>query len=134
MRLIILAIILCSISVGYSLVYLDTTEEDMVIARDYSFKGPDTDNKKILVEENEVELKSKVKEYGRIWIDVTRFAEGIAGWRTSLMEILQLARAINATIVEPCMTNGRLGSCFDHKVPVSEIFDLSEAMKPSSGD
>lgn len=134
MRLLILAIILLSFPVRYLLVYLDTTDEDTVIVRDHSFKGLDADNKKILVEEHEVELKSKLKEYGRIWIDVTSFAEGIAGWRTSLMEILQLAQAINATIVEPCMTNGRLGSCFDRKVPVSEIFDLSEAMKPSFDD
>ena len=71
--------------------------------------------------------RSQSKEYyNRIWIDVTTFAEGIGGWRTSVTELLHLARAINGTLVEPCMKNGRLGSCFDHNIPVSEIFNLSK--------
>ena len=74
--------------------------------------------------------RSQLKEYhARIWIDVTTFAEGIGGWRISLTELLHLARAINGTLVEPCMKNGRLGSCFDGKMPVSEIFNLSKAMQ-----
>ena len=31
------------------------------------------------------------------------------------------------------MTNGRLGSCADHTIPVSEIFELSYAMQPTNG-
>ena len=67
----------------------------------------------------------------RIWIDVLTFAEGIAGWRTLLMELLLLSSCINCTIVEPCMKNGKLGSCLNGGIPVSKIFDTSEALHPS---
>ena len=67
----------------------------------------------------------------RIWIDVLTFAEGIAGWRTLLMELLLLSSCINCTIVEPCMKNGKLGSCLNGGIPVSKIFDMSEALHPS---
>jgi hypothetical protein len=68
-------------------------------------------------------------EYNPIcWINVKTFAEGIGGWRTSLAELLRLARLVNCTVVEPCMSGGRLGSCLLNRgIPVGEVFDLSEA-------
>ena len=72
------------------------------------------------------------KASANIWIDVVSYAEGIAGWKTSLLELLYLARWLNGTLVEPCMKSGRLGSCGDSfTIPVSEIFDLVDYMKPS---
>jgi hypothetical protein len=74
------------------------------------------------------------QENNRIWINVKTFAEGIAGWRTTLMELLHLARLANCTIVEPCMSDdGRLGSCLNSSgIPVSKLFDLSDALHPSN--
>ena len=69
-----------------------------------------------------------------IWIDAVSYAEGIAGWKTSLLELLHLAQALNATLVEPCMTSGRLGSCGgEFNIPVSDLFDLEEYKVPSIG-
>ena len=64
------------------------------------------------------------------WLDVIKYAEGIEGWKTSLEELLQLARLLNATLVEPCMKNGRLASCVKHGVPLSDVFDLTSEMEP----
>ena len=71
-----------------------------------------------------------------LWIDAVTYAEGIAGWKTSLLELFYFAQKIGgATLVEPCMSSGRLRSCGSdgyktRGVPVSEIFDLDEYMKP----
>jgi len=71
-----------------------------------------------------------------LWIDAITYAEGIAGWKISLLELLYFAQKIGgATLVEPCMSSGRLRSCGSdgyktRGVPVSEIFDLDEYMKP----
>lgn len=66
-------------------------------------------------------------ESRHIWIDAISYAEGIAGWKTSLLELLYLAQELNATLVEPCMTLGRLGSCGGKfNIPVSDLFDLEE--------
>lgn len=50
------------------------------------------------------------------------------------MELLRLARLANCTIVEPCMSDdGKLGSCLNSSgIPVSKIFDLSDALHPSN--
>jgi len=76
-----------------------------------------------------------------LWIDGVTYAEGIAGWKTSLLELLYFTQKIGgATLVEPCMKSGRLQSCGRYKargVPVSEIFDLDKYMymkPPSSSD
>ena len=79
-----------------------------------------------------------------LWLDAITYAEGIAGWKTSLLELLYFAQKVNgggvggATLVEPCMTSGRLRSCGRYetrRVPVSEIFDLDEYMThPSDGN
>ena len=70
-----------------------------------------------------------------LWLDIVNYAEGIAGWKVSLLELLYLAQMVKggATLVEPCMVSGRLGSCgrqSEHRrgIPVSEIFDLDEYM------
>jgi hypothetical protein len=84
--------------------------------------------------QNEVSMSIDSKASRHIWIDVISYAEGIAGWKTSLLELLHLAQALNATLVEPCMTSGRLGSCGDEfNIPVSDLFDLAEYMVPSIG-
>ena len=69
------------------------------------------------------------------WIDVTKYQESVPGWKTSFEELLQLAKLLNATLVEPCMKDGRLASCakegapFSNNVPFSDIFDLSDEME-----
>jgi hypothetical protein len=70
-----------------------------------------------------------------LWLDVITYAEGIAGWKTSLLELLYFAQKMNggASLVEPCMKSGRLWSCGERYetrrgVPVSEIFDLDKYM------
>jgi len=70
-----------------------------------------------------------------LWIDGETYAEGIAGWKISLLELLYVAQKIDATLVEPCMSSGRLRSCrYEPRgIPVGDIFDLDEYMKPSSG-
>eukprot|EP00984_Skeletonema_dohrnii_P016691 scaffold7463_cov76-Skeletonema_dohrnii-CCMP3373.AAC.1 len=84
--------------------------------------------------QNEVSMSIDSKASRHIWIDVISYAEGIAGWKTSLLELLHLAQALNATLVEPCMTSGRLGSCGDEfNIPVSDLFDLADYMVPSIG-
>lgn len=71
---------------------------------------------------------------GRVLIDVTTYAEGISAWKEfSIPELIAFTDAINGTLVEPCMRNGRLYSCLEAKVPVSEVLNLSSAMYPPSG-
>ena len=64
------------------------------------------------------------------WIDVVKYAETIEGWKISFEELLQLAKVLNATVVEPCMQHGRLHSCAKHGVPLGDIFDLKDEMTP----
>lgn len=83
---------------------------------------------------NEIDKIVKLQPSRHIWIDAISYAEGIAGWKTSLLELLYLAQALNATLVEPCMTLGRLGSCGDKfNIPVSDLFDLEEYKAPIIG-
>ena len=61
----------------------------------------------------------------RLWILVSDWGEGMAGWIRSLSEVLLLAKSLNATLVEPCARNGRLKSCsVTSSLPVSEIFNI----------
>jgi hypothetical protein len=48
---------------------------------------------------------------GGLWIYVSSWAEGISNWRKSLTEILIVAHRLNATLVEPCICQGRMVSC-----------------------
>ena len=83
--------------------------------------------------------ESARNERPHLWIDAVTYAEGIAGWKTSLLELLFFVEKLggdgSATLVEPCMLSGRLqscGGCESRGIPVSEIFDLEEYMKPQS--
>lgn len=83
---------------------------------------------------NETNKIVQLQPSRHIWIDAISYAEGIAGWKTSLLELLYLAQELNATLVEPCMTLGRLGSCGGKfNIPVSDLFDLEEYKAPSIG-
>ena len=66
------------------------------------------------------------------WIDVIKYAEKVEGWKTSFEELLQLAKVLNAILVEPCMHNGRLISCAKQGVPLSDILDLTDEMAPAT--
>jgi hypothetical protein len=50
-----------------------------------------------------------------LWIYVDSWHEGIAGWRPSLSQILVLAKAFNATLVEPTIARSRLDRCYKKK-------------------
>ena len=73
-----------------------------------------------------------------VFVYVRAFGEGISAWRLSVAQLLAFAKSANATLVEPCMKDGRLGSCEhrhqDQKVPISQIFDMSLAFDPTSLD
>lgn len=58
------------------------------------------------------------------WIHVEEFSEGMATWRISFAEILMVARKLNATVVEPCIGDGRLRSCRDASYRLGQIYDL----------
>lgn len=46
-----------------------------------------------------------------LFIYLSSSREGMSAWFTSLSEIIVLAKKINATIVEPCIEDGRLVGC-----------------------
>jgi hypothetical protein len=48
-----------------------------------------------------------------LWISVESWAEGISGWKSSLSQVLVLAKAFNATLVEPTISRARLVRCDD---------------------
>jgi len=75
----------------------------------------------------------------RLFIHVDKFDEGIAGWTTSLRELIIMAKTLNAAFVEPCIENGRLYSCgpvkglFGHAgrttgaiVRLGDVFELGD--------
>ena len=48
----------------------------------------------------------------------------------SVSEILIVAKALNATFVEPCIQGGRLTRCSEpHKVKLSDVFSMDKTMK-----
>ena len=125
--------------VTMSIIHASTSEESEqngehdVMASDSSSQFRDRIEQQQKGSETEiVQLQqSDGKKSRHIWIDVITYAEGIAGWKTSLLELLHLARSLHATLVEPCMESGRLRSCGGgggFNIPVSEIFDLAEYM------
>ena len=62
-----------------------------------------------------------------LWIYVSSWDEGLSSWRKSLAEILVVARSLNATLVEPCVKNGRLLSCGDSGlVKLGDIFNMTK--------
>ena len=77
------------------------------------------------------EYKCSLKSPHQLWINVMSYREGIGGWLTSLQELLFLVKEVSATLVEPCMKDGHLGSCGRRGwvVPVSNVLDLSFAFQ-----
>lgn len=61
-----------------------------------------------IVYESEEELRLTK---GHVWIDVNKYGEGISNWRKTVSMLLGLANMLNATLIEPCMRNGRLKKC-----------------------
>jgi hypothetical protein len=58
------------------------------------------------------------------WIHVEEFSEGMATWTRSLVEILLVAKKLNATVVEPCIGMGRLQTCNKANYRLSQVYDL----------
>lgn len=84
---------------------------------DPSFNDPDT---QIPVNANAANLFL----YGHEW------REGVANWLITLSEIFIIAKAINATVILPCIQRGRLVPC----LPQSQSQLLSQAMSPLSNN
>ena len=67
----------------------------------------------------------------KLYLYIPSWMEGMSSWMISLSEVLVLAKQLNATFVEPCISNGRLGSC-QHgerngtrpKLRLSQVLDL----------
>lgn len=79
-----------------------------------------------------LEYKCSTKSPRQFWINAIGIGEGIGAWRRSLSELLFLAKELSATAVEPCMKDGRLGSCGKRFwLPVSQVMDLSWAFRSS---
>jgi hypothetical protein len=62
-----------------------------------------------------------------LWIYVNEWNEGIARWSRSFSELIVLAKKFNATVVEPCIKNGRLVPCGQEQgnLTLGEVFDVS---------
>lgn len=56
---------------------------------------------------------------GGLWIHNIGFEEGMSAWRNSVKQMLMIAKAFNATFVEPCVKRGRLMSCAN--LPTSSV-------------
>ncbi len=50
----------------------------------------------------------------------------MATWRLSLAQILQVAKKLNATLVEPCIRRGYLQACGDDTVGLDLVYDTSK--------
>jgi hypothetical protein len=50
----------------------------------------------------------------------------MATWRISLAQILQVAKKLNATVVEPCIRRGHLQSCVNDAVGLDHVYDTSQ--------
>jgi hypothetical protein len=58
---------------------------------------------------------------------VDAWGEGVAGWSRSFSELMILARKLNATVVEPCIKEGRLVPCRKGNLNLflGEVLDIS---------
>lgn len=74
----------------------------------------------------------------RLWIYITTWQEGMASWFISLSQAVVLAKQLNATLVEPCIRDGRLVSCAINDslmtsnkkaIPLSHVVDLNRLLK-----
>lgn len=58
-----------------------------------------------------------VQPHPRRWLHVDDISEGMANWRIAIVELLLVAKQLDAAFVEPCILQGRVTSC--HKIPSS---------------
>ena len=70
-----------------------------------------------------------VESSPRLYLYIPSWMEGMSSWMISLSEVLVLAKELNATLVEPCIKKGRLGSCASvasggHGLRLSQVLDL----------
>jgi hypothetical protein len=79
------------------------------ISVDSSKINNNTNNSWISVDSSKVNKNNT----NNLWFSVESWAEGISGWKTSLSHILVLAKAFNATLVEPTISRARLGRCYN---------------------
>ena len=66
-----------------------------------------------------------------LWIHVVSFGEGMASWKMSFTFLLGAAKHLGATLVEPCIQNGRLHSCaleqnITAAIRLRHVFDLDK--------
>lgn len=73
-----------------------------------------------------VSVSRKQHKGTHLWIFVERFSEGMATWRISLAQILQVAKKLNATVVEPCIGRGYLKACGNDTVGLDTVYDTSK--------
>ncbi|KAI2494189.1 hypothetical protein MHU86_20337 [Fragilaria crotonensis] len=72
-------------------------------------------------------INDKHPKGSHLWIFIELFSEGMATWRISLAQILQVAKTLNATLVEPCIGRGRLTSCGENDaVGLDQVYDTSK--------
>ena len=83
------------------------------------FRAENTSAPEILFD---VEPPYKNTSSGMLWIHVIAWGEGLTAWRHTFVDVVLLAMKVNATVVEPCVVNGRLKSC-------SQIRDLSSSIR-----
>ncbi len=69
-----------------------------------------------------------------LFIHVSLWQEGMAAWTVSISELLLMARALNATLVEPCMQNGHLVPCdaAEQLLRLGDVFDLEQIPESQS--
>ena len=70
---------------------------------------------------------SSNNQIGILYLYVDSWAEGVSSWMVSISELLIVAKALNATLVEPCIRRGRLVNCQDPaewNMKLTEVFDV----------
>jgi hypothetical protein len=84
------------------------------------------DETNITTTENASVLATPLPQPG-LWVFVSEWGEGMAGWSTAFSELIILAQKGNATIVEPCIRQGRLVPCRkgEYNLFLSEVFNIS---------
>ena len=112
-----------------------TPKEELVV-----FNNANTNDAAVPANNNNItklqQLTTNTTRKKRIWINVLSYNEGISAWRLSIIELLQLADIMNATLVEPCVKEGRLMQCSSsssnsthHAASLGTMFDLSSYMQ-----
>lgn len=69
------------------------------------------------------------QNHPRLWLHVLSFGEGLASWRRALAEVIVAAKLLNASVVEPCIAQGKLLSCSKLRgrrpIQLRDIFNLT---------